>query len=430
MELETTIVAVSSAQGSSPRALIRASGPTVFDSVERIGIQWSARQCTTCTVLLPEGPLPVLALAFPAASSFTGQDTIEIELPNNSVLLQSTLNELMKVTEGRHAQAGEFTARAFFNGKLSLSEAEGVCATISAQNDGELCGATLLREGALHLLVASLSEKILRSLSLVEAGIDFTDEEDVVAISDEDLLESIHSALHTIHEIVDGKISMSTLQHLPRVVIAGLPNAGKSTLFNALLGHTRVVVSDVVGTTRDAIGEPAWFGNKEAMLIDIAGLEHATDQFSETIQSTAQKTLLQADLVLWCVAPGDVSPSLENNTIIVYTKSDLQRRKNEPNICALSGVSMCGVEQLKCEIEQRLFSIPIPSEDALALLPRHESHLQEAMQSLQMAEANCSVRELAAASLRDSLNSIGSISGNVTPDDVIGEVFSSFCIGK
>jgi len=430
MDLETTIVAVSSAQGSSPRALIRASGSTVFESVERIGIQWSARQCTSCTLQLPEGPLPVLALAFPAASAFTGQDTIEIELPNNSVLLHSTLNELMKVTGGRHAQAGEFTARAFFNGKLSLSEAEGICAAISAQNDGELRGATLLREGVLHLLVASLSEKILRSLSLVEAGIDFTDEEDVVAISDEDLLGSIQSSLHSIHEIVDGKISMSTLQHLPSVVIAGLPNAGKSTLFNALLGHSRVVVSDVVGTTRDAIGEPTRFGDKEAMLIDIAGLEHATDPFSETIQAIAEKTLLQADLILWCVAPGDDSPSPKSNAMIVHTKSDLISHEDEQGICALSGDLRCGVEQLKGEIEERLFSIPIPSEDALALLPRHEAHLQEAMQSLQLAEANCSVRELAAASLRNALNSIGSISGNVTPDDVIGEVFSSFCIGK
>jgi tRNA modification GTPase len=430
MDLETTIVAVSSAQGDSPRALIRASGPTVFDSVKRIGIQYKARQCTTSTVQLPEGDLPVLVLAFPATSSFTGQDTIEIELPNNSVLLQSTLNELIKVTLGRRAEAGEFTARAFFNGKLSLSEAEGICATISAQNDGELRGATLLREGVLHSLAASLSDNIVRSLSLVEAGIDFTDEDDVVAISDDDLLESIHCALHSIRKIVEGKISMLTLQHLPRVVIAGLPNAGKSTLFNAILGHSRVVVSDVVGTTRDAIGEPARFGDKEAMLIDIAGLEHATDPFSDSIQATAQKTLSHADLILWCVAPGDDSPSLKSNTIIVHTKSDLQSHKNKQGVCALSGDSMHGVEQLKGEIEERLFSIPIPSEDAIALLPRHEAHLRDAMQSLQLAENNSSVRELAAASLRDALNSIGSISGNVTPDDVIGEVFSSFCIGK
>jgi tRNA modification GTPase len=430
MDVDTTIVAVSSPQGNSSRALVRASGTTVFDAVERFGVQFKARQCTTSALQLPEGQLPVLVIAFPAESSFTGQDTIEIELPNNSVLLQSTVNTLIEITSGRHAEAGEFTARAFFNGKLSLSEAEGICATISARNDGELRGATLLREGVLHSLVATLSAKIVKSLSLVEAGIDFTEEEDVVAISDEELLESIQNAATSIREIVDGRIAMSTLQHLPRVVIAGLPNAGKSTLFNTLIGHSRVVVSDVVGTTRDAIQEPVWFGDKEAMLIDVAGIEHATDQFSESIQAVAQRTLETADLIVWCVAPDDDSPAPNENTIVVRTKSDLQSHEIEQGICALSGDSICGIDQLKSDIEERLFSIPIPSEDALALLPRHESHLQDAMQSLQLAEVNCEVRELAAASLRDALNSIGSISGNVTPDDVIGEVFSSFCIGK
>ena len=430
MDLDTTIVAVSSPRGNSARSLIRATGRTLFRSIEQVGIHFKLRQSTTSTLHIPEGDLPILVLAFPATSSFTGQDTIEIELPNNEFLIKSVLRKLIEVTSGRHAEAGEFTARAFFNGKMTLSEAEGVCATISASNDGELRGASLLRGGALNTLVTSLSSSIVKTLALVEAGIDFTDEEDVVAISDEELLTSIQLATNSIQSILDGRISMATLQHLPQVVIGGAPNAGKSTLFNALLGHPRVVVSEVEGTTRDAICEPVWFGSKEAMLIDIAGVENATSELSESAQITANKMIEQATLVLWCVAPEDCTPTPKENSLIVYTKSDVRDKEFENSICAMSGDAASGVEDLKLKIEQRLFSIPIPSEDALALLPRHEEHLRAALHALHEAQNNCGVRELVAASLRNTLNSIGSISGNVTPDDVIGEVFSSFCIGK
>ena len=430
MDLDTTIIAVSSPRGNSARSFIRATGKTLFHSIEQIGVHFRLRQCTTSTLHIPEGDLPVFVLAFPSSSSFTGQDTIEIELPNNEFLIKSVLKTLIKVTSGRHAEAGEFTARAFFNGRMTLSEAEGISATIAASNDGELRAAALLRRGALNKLVSSVSDSIVKSLTLVEAGIDFTDEEDVVAITDEDLFASIEFARNEIQSIVNGRIAMATLQHLPQVVIAGLPNAGKSTLFNTLLGHTRVVVSDIEGTTRDAIQEPVWFGGKEAMLIDIAGLEDAITEICTSAQRTANTIIEQADLVLWCVGPENCSPKLNPNSLVVYTKSDLRNTELENSICTIPDVDASGVEELKMEIEQRLFSIPIPSEDALALLPRHEEHLRIALHALQEAQEQCSVRELVAASLRSSLNSIGSISGHVTPDDVIGEVFSSFCIGK
>ncbi len=428
MDLDTTIVAVSSPRGNSSRALIRATGKTLFASIEQIGLQYRVRQCTRTTLHIPEGELPVLVMAFPASSSYTGQDTIEIELPNNEFLIKSVLRTLIDVTTGRYAEAGEFTARAFFNGNMSLSEAEGVCATISAANDGELRGATMLREGTLSRVVSSVSAQLVKTLVLVEAGIDFTDEEDVVAINDHDLSASIQSVAKSLQSIVDGKIAMATLQHLPQVVIAGSPNAGKSTLCNALLGRARVVVSSVAGTTRDAIREPIWFGDKEAMLIDIAGLEDATSPLSTSAQVTANKMIEQANLILWCVAPDEIAPEkMKNNIIVVHTKSDVMHKETNHSVCALTGE---GLVQLKHIVEQRLFSVPSPSEDAIALLPRHEEHLQEALRALRAASSNYSVRELAAASLQEALNSLGSISGNVTPDDVIGEVFASFCIGK
>ena len=175
MDFETTIVAVSSPHGNSPRALIRACGNNIFESSASTGVKVNYRKLTSCNIEIPEGTLPILCMAYPAQYSYVGQDTLEIMLPNNRFVIDSVVRKLIEVTDGRYAEAGEFTARAFFNGKMSLSEAEGVCATISANNDCELRGAALLREGVLNSLVIPISQTIAKTLALVEAGIDFTD---------------------------------------------------------------------------------------------------------------------------------------------------------------------------------------------------------------------------------------------------------------
>ncbi len=427
MDLDTTIVAVSSSSGNSSRALIRATGNRIFEAVQQLGVTPKNRRLAPCMLSLCEGTLPTLCMAYPASSSYTGQDTVEFSIPNNNYLITSVVKHIINATSGRHAEAGEFTARAFFNGRLSLSEAEGICGTISASNDSELQGAALLRKGALNKLVTPLSKEVSKTLSLVEAGIDFTEEEDVVAIPDEALLESIELVFQSVQKILDGKISMVTLQHLPQVVIAGKPNAGKSTLFNALLGHRRVVVSNKAGTTRDVIQEPVWFNSKEAILIDVAGIEKPTDSLSASVQDSTERTVVNADVVLWCIAPKDSAPPHLKNAIHVYTKSDLAGAQQEGSICAMTGV---GITRLQHEVENLLTSVPSPSKDALALLPRHEQHLQSALVSLAQAKEIYSVPELCATSLRETLNALGSITGTVTPDEIIGEVFSSFCIGK
>mgnify|MGYP001300922245 CR=1 FL=1 len=198
-------------------------------------------------------------------------------------------------------------------------------------------------------------------------------------------------------------------------------------LFNALLGHTRVVVSDIAGTTRDAIQEPVWFGTKEAMLIDIAGFEDVGSQLGVAAQDSAQRMVDSADIVLWCIAPEEVDPSHSANILFVYTKSDLRHEHPQHSVCALE---RRGLTKLRATVEEKLFSIPLPTENALAILPRHEQHLHDAVTSLQEAREHYLVPELTAASLREALNSVGSISGAITPDEVLGEVFASFCVGK
>jgi tRNA modification GTPase len=426
MDLETTIVAISSPNGKSSHALIRASGPNAWDGAKKLGLQIESRKLLRGIIQIGESPLPVFVGAFPANASFTAQDTIEITMVNNSVLIDAVLKKLIAATGGRFAEAGEFTARAFLNNNISLSAAEGVCATISANNDAELAGAALLRGGALAKTTEPISSEIVRVLALVEAGIDFIDEEDVVAISETDLRLAIEHCIKQITDILDRKISMATLRNLPQVVLAGEPNAGKSTLFNALLGKRRTVVSGVSGTTRDAIIEYVNFHSKEALLVDVAGCDKATDALTSSVQEVAQQTMKNADVVIWCVAPGGNPDDAPIKALVVHTKGD----QGDAHRDALSAITGNGVNALRTYIASELTKSPTPHKEALALLPRHENSLQETLTALLVVLQQIRAPELAATSLREALNAIGAITGQVTPDEIVGEVFSTFCIGK
>ena len=425
MDLDTTIVAVSAPIGRSPRSLVRASGPDVIEGTLQLGLEPIPHRMCTGRLAVCNHTLPVMLCWFPAGSSYTGQDTIEIQLPNNQFLIDTVIQQLIDATKGRRAEAGEFTARAFFNGRISLTAAEGVCATISANNEAELLGASLLRKGALASIVDTVSSEIAKTLAKVEAGIDFTDEEDVVAIGQEELQQSIERCIDTIQSTLDGRIAMATLRHLPHVVLCGAPNAGKSTLFNALLGERRVVVSSIAGTTRDAISEPVMFDEKEALLTDIAGMEEATDQLSSLAQGSAMNMIESCDLILWCVEPGGTPPPM-SEAIVVHTKSDMNNA-HEDAICATTN---SGLAEFRTRIAKLLTAMPTPREDALAILPRHEQYLRDSLSCLEESLANSSVPELVATSLRLSLDATGAISGIITPDEVLGQVFASFCIGK
>lgn len=425
MDLDTTIVAVSSPVGRSIKSLVRASGPNAVLGAEKLGLSLVPQQMCTGRFMIADSALPVMVCVFPAGSSYTGQDTVEIQLPNNRHLVDAVIRELIEATNGRHAEAGEFTARAFFNGRISLTAAEGVCATISANNDAELRGASLLRNGALARVVDAVTTDISTTLAKVETGIDFVDEEDVVTIDPQVLQNRIEACIKTMQATLDGRIPMETLRHLPQVVLAGAPNAGKSTIFNALLGQRRVVVSSVAGTTRDAIAEPVLFDDKEAMLIDIAGIENATNTLSESAQEAAFNTIESCDVILWCIEPGGTPPPM-SNAIAVHTKSDLPHA-NIDAICAVTGA---GIAALRTRISTQLRSMPAPREGALALLPRHEQYLRDSISCLEESLENLDTPELLATSLRLALDASGAISGTVTPDEVLGQVFASFCIGK
>lgn len=404
-------------------------------------------------IVLPDNrALPALALIFPAPRSFTGEDTVELAVPGNPHLCRRLLARLADLG-ARGAEPGEFTARAFLNGRLSVEQAEGVGLAIAARSAEQLDAAERLISGETGAEYRRMTDDLAQALALVEAGIDFTDEEDVVAISPDDLIERLDGLCARVESILAGAAGGETPSAEPVVVLAGAPNAGKSTLFNALLGRMRSVVSDEPGTTRDAIAErldlSAEFPGADVgvTLVDPAGLDAALSQRGDVdraSQEAARTQLARADLVIVCDpegrfdSPGAIPP--DSVTLRVRTKADLPSSTGiagdgeSLGVCALDGWNLGALRRAIADAARQA-----RGGGELTLLPRHHRALDEALRELRQARERVagdaarralSEPEVAASSLRRGLDALGAIAGRVPPDDVIGRIFATFCIGK
>ncbi len=450
--MDCVILAVASPPGRSLRGIVRGSGAACFDLLAPHVRPFPGRGSHRTRLELGRLDVPAIVLAFPGPGSYTGEDSAEVQLAGNPILLDRCIDAMIESgrsrgIEARRAAAGEFTARAFFNGRLSLTEAEGVAATIAARSDAELRAARLLADGALGALAGALSDDLAGALALVEAGIDFTDQEDVTAIEPADLHARLASLRDRIEAHLERAVGTEHLEAIPWVVLAGAPNAGKSTLFNALLGRSRAVVSDVPGTTRDVLAEPleieTGHGPAEVILADAAGADLEESDLDRKMQEAAQQAIGRADLVLRCVPVGEPAPEPAEGELLVRTKSDLARRAHdgasgrEVRVSALAGE---GLDVLRRRIGDLIGDRAVSlASEALALRPRHEEALASTKRNLDDAialiERSLPGRklldvELVAATMRAALDELGSLAGTITPDDVLGRIFSTFCVGK
>ncbi len=389
---------------------------------------------------------PGWVYSFRSPKSVTGEDVVELHLPGNPLVARMLLEDLI-AHGARQADPGEFTARAYFNGRIDLAQAEGVAATIAAQSDAQLQAARQLLGGELARRLRPAMDSIAETLALVEVGIDFS-EEDVTFLSTEQIHSRLDSADRALDDLLRESARFEDVTHEPQIVLVGRPNAGKSTLLNALVGEERAVVSPVAGTTRDAISAHVTLPHGVVRIIDVAGIEKTSDRqrhlsatasaqadIDRQMQERAQQMIQSADRVVLAIDPAAPDPPLDlprKPDLIVYTKADLSASAptvhNSVSVSALTGGRMT-------ELCQQLDRLAFEREggQALTLNSRHLQCIATAREAIararELAQSNVA-QELLAMELREALDAVGQILGQVTPDDVLGRVFATFCIGK
>jgi len=470
--LDDTIVAISSPAGVSARGIIRLSGPkaftlaaSVFNCDNQTPLDRAAGyKCIAGRVKIDEPhTLPAQAYTFRAPKSYTRQNVVEIHTIGSPPILTIILEQLT-AQGARPAEAGEFTARAYFHGALDLTRVEGVAAIINARNDSQLRASEALLHGKLSRETTRLRDKLADLLALVEAEIDFV-EEPVEFISQRQITETIDYVADAIQQLLQNATSIERLDVLPEILLAGPPNAGKSTLFNQLTGMDRAIQSATAGTTRDVISAPLTVPGREVMLLDSAGLGHPENPKSKIqkshpaylAQTASRRSLASADMILLIVdiienpeqTIQQLTTTLPNSpTVVVANKIDklpenqlpqiiAKLEKRQP-IIAVSALTGQGMEQLRDQISKKLFSGAAPhGTDLLALSNRHRTALGDAYETLVNAKAICDAQtipddniELLALHVRDAMNHLSMMVGEVTTDDLLGRIFSSFCIGK
>lgn len=447
-----TIAAISSPPGTALRGIIRLSGPNSWELALSILAPVQnpiARRWMDSTLRNPQVCAGVIFFRAPA--SFTGQDVVELHLPGAVPLLRRVLAQLISVG-ARSAGPGEFSARAYLNGKCDLTEAEGIAAAIAATNDRQLRAAQGLRCGLLHEWTRRQTDLLADLLAMVEAGIDFSDEPGVSFISGPNLQAGITGLETNITNLLTHSAQWETQETLPTVFLIGPANVGKSSLMNRLSGRNRAIVSSQAGTTRDSISAtvPTPFG--PVRLVDTPGLENSGHELYPQMDESRHKAMMRADLLLLILAPEHHGTSVEQMLrqirapagvpwLLVQNKADLLRMNAAPEldqhislrVSALSGEGTA--ELLKLVGQHCHQQVPIAAESIL-LNQRHRNALIQTLEHLRRA-ANLALRDqwetdadLTAGDLRAALNELGKISGTISSDDILGRIFGQFCIGK
>lgn len=463
-----TIIACSTGGAHSSRALVRLSGPDVprlareiaGESGPRIAVKGVLRLFESASSNTPH-ELPVLCVRFAAPASYTGEDMLEISLPGNPTLVERVISAIIadKINAPEHgpealatggirrAEPGEFSARAFLHGKLTLEQAEGVAGIIAARTGEQLAAADRLLRGLTGERYRAWTDELATLLALVEAGIDFTDQEDVVAIAPADLARRAGKIDDEIARELGSTHSRATPGVLPVVLIVGEPNAGKSTLFNALLGARRAIESPQRGTTRDVLREELDLGTHipgagRVVLCDSAGLDEsiAIGPSESAAQSATRAAIADADVVVHCDPSGEfarawgkIAARSDTPIIRVRTKSD-----RASGAAASPAIPVCALDGWNLDLLRRAIAdaAGVGGAEGLAVA-RHAEALRSARASLARlitdidpAARSLTAPETIAEFLRETLDHLGAISGRLATEDILGRVFSSFCVGK
>jgi tRNA modification GTPase len=441
VDLDDTIVALATPAGPGARAVVRLSGPhaaSVVLAVYSPSAPWVAGQrlLSAGDLQLPgvAAALPADVYFWPAPHSYTGQNIAEIHTLSSPPLVDLLVTAL--VGHGaRPARAGEFTLRAFLAGKLDLTQAEAVQAVVAAPDADELRRALAQLAGGMAAPLTDLRNDLLNLLADVEAALDFTDE-DIRFVGHEETLHRLAAALARLTLLRKQLEGRATAEKPLRVVLAGAPNAGKSSLFNALAGAS-ALVSPQPGTTRDYLAATLDLDGVKIELIDTPGWQEAADVIASQAESLRRQQAAEADLVILCIAPEADAIALESETpagketprLAVATKCDLA--PPPAGLPATSARTGAGLAEVRARLADSARS---RQQHGLApSLARCRGHIEGCLEHLRRAHNLVLFEdppELLAAELREALEQLGQMVGAVYTDDLLDRIFSRFCIGK
>ncbi len=452
---DETIAAIATPLGEGGLGIVRLSGARAHAIAQRLFRPRvrAHRQVVHGWVVNPEtqeGVDEALVTLWQAPRSYTGEDVAELSCHGSPLVLRTVLS--LCLSEGaRLAEPGEFTKRAFLNGRMDLAEAEAVADLIRAKTDAALKASLRQLEGKLSEEITRLRDDVVHVLGHVEAGIDFV-EEDITFITPAELERQCQAIIQKVDRLLATARQGKLLRHGVAVAIVGKPNVGKSSLLNALLREDRAIVTPVPGTTRDVIEEYVNFEGLPVRLIDTAGIRETHEMVEQLGVERSRRALDQADIVLW-VVDGSTALDKEDEAVVsglprrngavmgVVNKLDLPQIVDLDRVEALSGHPVVpisaktgeGLERLVSSLVEHALGGTALSNEVVITNERHAHALQEARASLARAiEASKEglSEECASADLRGALDRLGEIVGIVTTEDVLGHIFSTFCIGK
>lgn len=425
-----TIFALSSGAPPAAIAILRISGPSAFEAAGALaGRLPKPRRATLTRLTDPDsGELldRALILSFPGPATATGEDLVELHLHGGRAIVRAVEAALGGQPGLRPAEPGEFTRRALLNGRIDLSEAEGLGDLLTAETEAQRRMAIRAAEGAVSRQVEAWTSRLLLLSATVEATLDHSDEDDVVSDGGIATIDRQAVMLAEDIETVAGRPPVERLRDGIRVVLAGPPNAGKSTLFNALVEREAAIVSPVAGTTRDRIEAPVVRQGMAWLLTDTAGLaEQAGDAIEEIGIARARAAVAEADLVLWL---GEEAPAEE--AIWVHGRCDLPGREKLPagKHVAVSAVTGEGLDALWEGMSARAASL-LPSLEQLALNRRQQALCMTAAAALRGAAAESDLL-LVAEDLRSAQRAFDAITGRADVEAMLDSLFQRFCIGK
>lgn len=449
---QDTITSVATASGRAGVGIIRISGPDALSIIEKV-IRFipKNRHAHYCDFFDQDGLRldQGIAIYFKGPYSFTGEDVVELQAHGGPVVLDLLIKTVLAFG-ARVAEAGEFSQRAFLNEKLDLVQAEAVSDLINSSSEQAARSALRSLQGEFSKKIDSIVATLIDIRMFVEAAIDFPEEE-IDFLSDSNVLNQIDELRENMTVLLANAQQGALLTEGMRVVIAGKPNAGKSSLLNALSGKDSAIVTDIEGTTRDVLKEQINIDGMPLHVIDTAGLRESTDQVEQIGISRAWKEIEQADRILLVVDACDLSNqenlvwpefiqklnrsdhlTLIRNKVDKLSEDSSISNEGDFPIISLSAKSGSGLNLLRDHLKACV-GYDSGNEGSFTARRRHLQAIEKALDSIHLGRAqlvDMNAGELLAEELRIAQEHLGSITGKFRPDDLLGEIFSSFCIGK